>query len=84
VVSSVCWWTALFLVLAALTVESLYSAPAQLRITVAAAAAAILLAGFYFNYAGKNANSGYAGWRRFNGVMLWVVAGAVVLYAVLR
>jgi hypothetical protein len=83
VASSACWWTSLFLVLAALTVENLSSAPAQLRAVVTVIAAGLLGAGFFVNFARKPAPGTYVGLRRFNTVMLWLAVAAVALFALL-
>jgi len=76
-----CWWTALFLVLAALTIESLSSSPARLRLLVVVLAGGLVLAGFFFIFAKKPASGTYVGLRRFNAVMIWVVAAGVAGFA---
>jgi copper chaperone CopZ len=83
VAAAACWWIALFLVLAALTVENLASSPALLRVVAVAAAALALGIGFFLVYAGKRKSGGYVGLRRFNSVMIWVTAASVAAYALI-
>jgi len=81
VAAAACWWIALFLLLVAFTVESLSSAPGRLRLFVAVLAAAVLGIGFFFAYARRPATRSFVGLRRFNAVMMWLVAAGVAAYA---
>jgi hypothetical protein len=82
-VASACWWTALFLLLAALTIESLSSAPSQLRLAVVVLAGGLVSAGVYVHFALKPAPGTYVGLRRFNAVMLVLVAVSLAVFALL-
>ena len=81
VAAAVCWWVALFLLLAALTVESLSSAPGVMRAIVVVLASGVLGAGFFLAYARRPRAGSLVGLRRFNSVMLWLVVLGLGAYA---
>jgi copper chaperone CopZ len=81
IAAAICWWIALFLLLVALTVESLSSAPGRLRLIVVGLAAGALGVGFFLAYARRPATRSFVGLRRFNAVMLWLVALGIAAYA---
>lgn len=82
IAAAACWWIALFLLLVALTVDSLASAPDLLRLIVVGLAAVALAVGFFLVYARRPAPGTLVGLRRFNVVMMWLVAAGVAAYAV--
>jgi copper chaperone CopZ len=81
-VAAACWWLPLVLVLIALTFEGMVSAPGRLRLSVALAAGAMLVAGFVLVYTRRRTADGPArGLWRLDAVMTWVVAASVGVYA---
>jgi copper chaperone CopZ len=76
-----CWWIALFVLLVAVTLESLSTAPGTLRLVVVLLAAGVLAVGFVLFYGRRPAPGVFVGLRRFNAVMLWMVAVGVAAYA---
>jgi copper chaperone CopZ len=78
---AVCWWIALFVLLLALTVESHFSAPRQMRPIVAGLAAVTVGIGFFLAFGRRPPTGSLVGLRRFNTVMLWLVVAAVAAYA---
>jgi copper chaperone CopZ len=82
-VAAACWWVPLFLMLLALTLESLASSPARFRLLVAVLAAVILFVGFVLVGVRKPDRGGMGTARGlwvFNVVMMVVVAVGVVAF----
>lgn len=83
IVAAALWWVTLFLVLAAVTIESLSSSPIRLQLVVVVAAGSLLAASVYFNSNKKCSPGTFTGLRRFNTVMVLLAGLAVVAFALL-
>jgi copper chaperone CopZ len=83
ILAAMCWWSALFLILAALTIESVMATPERLRMIAVVAAGGLLVAGFFLIYRKRPMPQGFGGLRRFNAVMVWLVTAGLAAFALI-
>jgi copper chaperone CopZ len=85
-VAAGCWWVPLFLMLLALTLESLAASPGLFRLLVAATAIVMVSFGFFLVYLRRPAAGSpdpARGLWRFNVIMMWITAAGVAAFVLL-